>query len=109
MCSEEISMPAMNGSATDLDLPLCSVQRTNNGLRSFRHSDQPLGTNLLLTAYYLTNRFNKEDFKNVMPSCCSFCTSTAESQGETVENEGNCFTVLYYWMSKFSWLIVDAE
>ena len=109
-CSEEIIMPAMNSSATDL--PLCSVQRVNNGLRlsvTLMNLLTLTFFSLLFGSAYLTNRFKKEDFKKLMPSCCSCCTSTVESQGETVENEGNCFTVLYYWMSKFSWLIVDAE
>ena len=57
-CSEEITMPAMNGSATDL--PLCSVQRVNNGLRlsvTLMNLLTLTFFSLLFGSAYLTNPF----------------------------------------------------
>ena len=106
-CSDDISMPAMDGSFPDLSL--CSVQRANNaGIRfSLTLINLLVLTffSLLFGSAYLMKRFKEENFKKLMPMNCS-CTSTAR---ESTQNEGNCFILLYYRMSRLSLLIVDTN
>ena len=50
--SDDITMPAMNGSFPNLSL--CSVQQAKNAEIRFSMTDQPLGSNLLLTALWFS-------------------------------------------------------
>ena len=111
-CSETVENIAMEmTNSSDINLALCSVQHANNAVRLSVTLINLLALtflSLLFGSAYLTNRFKEEDFKKLMPACCS-CTSKADSEGESAEGEGNCFVVAHYWMSKFSWLIVETD